>query len=48
MRTCKMPFVAAIAAAAFTIGCAAPGPTATVPPVSMRTADAVIYVNGLV
>lgn len=48
MKLQQLFFVATIAAATFTIGCATTGTIATAPPVSMRgTADAVIHINGL-
>ena len=48
MKLPQLSFVAAIASATFTIGCATTGTTATAPPVSMRgTADAVIHISGL-
>lgn len=48
MRCYKMSFVAGIAAAILTPGCATAQKTPTAPGISMRgTANAVIYIRGL-
>ena len=48
MKFQQLSFVAAIAAATFTIGCTTTGTTATAPRVAMRgAADAVIHIRGL-
>ena len=48
MKLPQLSFVAAIATATFTIGCATTGTTATAPPATMGgAADAVIHIRGL-